>query len=488
MIKPNWYGIAKIESFIMAALGLAVLPSLFMCISHDSRHLMQSFLAICVFCLVMSALLGMYSRRGKISLDMRDGILSVFIAWLSACLLGASPYLASGVLTNPVDAFFESVSGFSTTAVSVIDNIEAVPKALQFFRAETQWLGGVGILVVILSLIPTYGNSSDSLLTVETPGGRALKVSSRSKSSARIILNVYIGFTLIHTLLLMAGGLGLFESVCLSFSSVSSAGFSNFNNGLAHYSSLYVHIIVAIFTLLSCVSFALYGYALRREWEFIKRNTELKAYIAIIIVSSVITSLSLILSHTYGSAATAIRFGIFESIAFVTTTGHAAIDMQNWPAFTKGFLTLVSYVGGCSLSTGCGIKVFRVVVILRVIRESFIQRLHPRAVLTTKIDREPLSNNIKSAAISYVMTFIAILFIGSFIISLESSSIASAFGTAGALLSNTGTSFAGGGLDACYIGYSMPMKLFMCAMMLAGRLEIYSLIIVFTRDFWNIDR
>ncbi len=488
MIKPNWHGIAKIESFIMAALGLAVLPSLLMCIADDSRHLRTSFATILILCICLSIMLRQIGGRMTGSLDMRDGILVVFLGWITACILGSLPYIASGVLPNPIDAFFESVSGFSTTAVSVIRDIESVPKALQFWRSETQWLGGIGILIVVISLIPVYGNSSDSMLTVETPGGRAIKVSSRSRNAAKLIIWVYCGLTFAEVLLLAAGHVDLFNAVCMSFASTSSAGFSNFNNGLAHYTEHYIHIIVAIFTFFSCISFVIYGYISRREWDNIKHNTELKTFILIIAVSSVISSVSLIAAHTYDSVGTAIRFGVFESIAFATTTGHAAIDMGAWPSFTKGFLTVVSYIGGCSLSTGCGIKVFRFVVIARVIKESFIQRLHPRAVITTKVDRLPLKSNIKTAAISYVMTFIAFLFIGGFIISLESPTIAHALGTSGALLSNTGTSFADNGLDIGYMMFSSPMKLFMCAMMLAGRLEIYSLIMVFTRDFWNLDR
>ena len=488
MIKPNWTGIAKVESFIMAALGLAMLPPLFICIfENESQSLLESFAFLAALCFVSCYLLNEAGSKMKKPIDTRDGMLVVFIGWVSACIIGAIPYYVAGALTTPMNAFFESVSGFSTTAVSLIDVLENVPRALLMWRSETQWLGGVGVVVVIIAVIPTYGRSSDSMLTIESPGGRSIKVFARSATSAKTIIAVYAVLTLVQAVLLVFGGLSFFDALTLAFSSISSAGFTNYSDGIRHFGSSYVEIILMIFMFLSCVSFVLYGNVLRREWNNIKKNSELKTYIVIIIATSVLVCLSLALSHTFESGKDLFRYGIFESIAFATTTGHAATDLRLWPSFAKGILTIVSFIGGCSVSTGCGIKVFRTIVVFKIIKKSFVQRLHPNAVVSIKVDGEALSNNTLNSAVAYIMTFTALLFAGTLIIALECPDMSASLATAGALLSNTGTSFSYIAYGAGYNVFSDPVKFVMCILMLAGRLEIYSLFVIFTRDFWNLD-
>lgn len=488
MIKPNWCGIAKVESFIMAALGLAMLPAVFVCyIEDESKILLESFAFLAAGCFIISWLLSMAGSRMLKPLDTRDGLLVVFIGWVSACIIGAVPYYIAGVLTTPINAFFESVSGFSTTAITMIDVLEDVPRALLLWRSETQWLGGVGVIVVILAVIPTYGRSSDSMLTIESPGGRSIKVSARSEASAKTIVLSYAFLTFVQAILLSAGGLSFFDSITLANSSISSAGFTNYSDGIMHFNSAYVEFVLMIFMFLSCVSFVLYGNVLRREWDSIKRNTELKTYIVIIILTSLLVVISLALSGTYDNIHDILRYGIFESVAFATTTGHASTDLSVWPPFAKGLLAIVSFIGGCSVSTGCGIKVFRAVVIAKIIKKSFVQRLHPNAVVSIRVDGEALSTNTLNSVVSYIMTFTALFFAGTLILSLECPDMGAAAASAGAMLSNTGTSFSSIAAFGGYNAFSDIAKLVMCILMLAGRLEIYSLFVIFTKDFWNLD-
>lgn len=269
-----------------------------------------------------------------------------------------------------------------------------------------------------------------------------------------------------------------------SFGSISSSGLTDYNNGLMHFNSIYIESIIALFMILSCINFSVYYFVLKRDFKKFFHNTEFRAFLGIMGVSAILIVLNLRLTNTYNTE-DSLRFGIFQTISFMTTTGNASADFMHWPAFSKVLLTILTFIGGSAASTGGAIKVIRIVILAKLVWRSFSVRIHPNAVIGIKIDGKPLASNTVNAIVSFFFIYMVVFFAGGFIISFATEDIQTAFLASSSMLCNTGASFGTMGIFANYSAFSEPIKLFMSFLMLAGRLEIYTVLLLFTRIFWN---
>ncbi len=480
--------IAKILSFVILLLGIGMLPSLLICLLYREFTTAMAFLKIIIALLFIGWFVAARVKNESAKLRMREGVLVVALSWLFASLVGSVPYLLTGTIDGFVNAFFESTSGFTTTGATVISDVENLPKGILFWRSFCQWIGGMGILIFAVSILPALGISGQRIARAETTGPSLNKVVPRMSDSAKILYSIYIAFTLFAVTLLLIGGLNPFDAFIAAFGSVASGGLSNYNMGIAHFNSSYVECVAAFFTILACVNFTLYYSFIRGKWHNFFADRELRAFLLILCGGVVMITANLWLAGSYSSFTESLRFGFFQTSAFLTTTGHFSADFNLWPAFSKMVLFLLMLIGGCSSSTGGGIKVIRIVILFKLIQRGFSVRLHPRAVVPLKIQGKAVSTEVMTGVMSFLYLYVLIFLLSSLILSFENLDLLTTFTATAAVLNNVGTGLELVGPTGTFALFSGFSKIYLCFLMLMGRLELFTIILLFTPSFWNPDR
>lgn len=484
----NYAAIGRILGFISIILGIAMAPSLFISLAMKEGAAAVAFIATILPLLSAGYFLTLKVRPASAPLRLRDGFLVVALCWITASLAGSLPYLISGAATHPADAIFESTSSFTTTGATVFNDVESLPKGLLFWRSFSQWLGGMGILLFAVSILPALGISGQIIARAETPGPTLTKMAPKMADSARLIYLMYGGLTLLQILLLLLGKMSLFDACVFAFGSASSAGLTNYNDGAAHFSSPYIQGIISLFSLFACVNFGLYYTLAKGKIRQFFRDSELRAFLFILVGAFLLISGNLLLKGVYGSPWEALESGFFHAASFLTTTGHVTADIAAWPSFSQVILVTLMFIGGCSSSTGGGLKVVRVVVLIKLIRRGIYRRLHPRAVVPVKLQGKIISADTVSGIAAFIVTYFLVFLMGTLILSLEPFDFLTALTASAAALGNIGTGFGIMGSDAVYSMFSPWAKLFLSLLMLIGRLELFTILLLFTPSFWNPDR
>ncbi len=484
----NIRAIFKILSFVILLLGVAMLPSVLVSLLYGEYSTAFDFLKILAPLIALGGIAAIRIKTRPARLRLREGFLVVALSWVIASLIGSFPYLVTGTINGFVNAFFESAAGFTTTGASVISDVEILPKGILFWRSFCQWLGGMGILIFAISVLPTMGISGQRIARAETPGPTLNKVVPRMSDTAKILYTLYIGFTLIATALLMAGGLNLFDALIVALGSVASGGLSNYNTGIVYFDSFYVEFVAAFFTILACINFTLYYSILQGKWRNFFADRELRAFFFILCAGVALITGNLWFNGNYGSLSESLRLASFQASAFLTTTGHFSADFNLWPAFSKMILFLLMLIGGCSSSTGGGIKVIRIVILLKLILRGFYVRLHPRAVVPLKIQGKPVPAEVMTGVMSFLYLYMLIFMLSSLILSFENLDLLTTFTATAAALNNVGTGLELIGPAGSFALFSDFSKYYLCVLMMMGRLELFTIILLFTPSFWNPDR
>lgn len=489
----NYSAIARILSFITMLVGAAMIPSAMVSFYYKEYSVSLVFFGIIVL-LFLIGLAGRQVFKTKISkLKHREAYLAVALSWLFASLLGTLPYILSGSMTNFVDCLFESVSSFTTTGASVVSKVEDLPMGIIFWRSFSQWLGGMGILVFAISVLPALGISGQFMAKAETPGISLSKIAPKISDTAKILYMIYGVFTVSAILIFKLGGLGLFDSLIVSMGSVASGGLSNYSGGITHFDSLYVEFFAAFFSVLTCINITLYYSLIKGHIKEVLENTELRVFLSLLIGAGILISFNLrfgrpsddVLVHTMGEA---LRYGLFQSSAFLTTTGHFSGNFDLWPGFSKTLLLILMIVGASSSSTGGGIKIIRIVLLFKMIRRGLFLRLHPNAVTAIKLHGKPLDSHLVSGVAAFLFLYSFIFTSSLLVLSLENFDLLTTVSAVAAAMNNVGTGMglvAPAGSFAIFSGFS---KLYLCFLMLVGRLELFTIILLFTPSFWNPDR
>lgn len=477
------YGIVlKVIGNLLMLESALMIPSLVISLYTNQSDKLAFLLTIIITALIGLLLSGIKSHNNRI--NAKEGLSIVSLGWIAISLLGALPLFLSGSTPTYIDALFEIVSGFTTTGATVIPNVEILPMGILFWRSLTHWIGGMGILVFTLSLLPALGIGGFQIFKAESPGPIAGKIAPRLKDTAKILYVTYFTITIIQIILLKLGNMTWFESFVYTFGSVGTGGFSTKNASIAAYDSTYIHIVIACFMLLSGVNFSLYYSLYKRKVKDIFKDEELKLYLIIVFIA--VTSIAINLYRTfYDSINLAFRDAFFQVSSIMTTTGYSTADFDIWPTFSKGILLLLMFIGGCAGSTAGGMKVIRILVVLKLIKREILKIFHPRAVIPIKINGKILPNETIAGINSFSGLYLLLFVVSTLLVSLEGVDLESAISSVAATLGNIGPGLGFVGPTRTFDEYSQITKAFFSILMLLGRLELFTVIALFAPKNWR---
>ena len=424
------------------------------------------------------------ARQPSRKIRTKEALIIVAGGWLAVAFFGSLPFYLSGAIPSFVDAFFETVSGLTTTGATILEDIESLDRGILFWRSFTHWLGGMGILVLTLAVLPALGVGGFQIFKAETPGPVADKLVPKMKHTAAILYTAYLGITVLETILLMVGGLTLYDALVHTFGTVGTGGFSTLNDSVGGYASAYVQWVIAFFMVASGVNFSLYYALYRNRLRDVTKNEELRFYLAIVGGATLLVFFNLMTEFS-GSAMETLRHAFFQVASITTTTGYVTADYETWPAFSQAVLFFLMFVGGCAGSTGGSMKVIRLLVLIKLIRREIMRILHPRAVVPVRIHQRLLRPDVIASVTSFYILYLLILAGGTMLLSLEGLDLISAFSAVAVTLGNIGPGFGAVGPMNNYADFSVAAKGLMSLFMLMGRLELFTVFILLTPDFWR---
>lgn len=476
------YGIVtKILGSILIIDSILLVPPLIIAIVLGEDAI-GAFAATLAATLIIGFILSKFPAKNK-GIKAKEGLAIVTFGWLVVSISGAFPLFLTQSVPTYIDALFETISGFTTTGASVISNVEILEKSVQFWRSFTHWIGGMGILVFTVALLPALGMGSFHLFKAESPGPIAGKIAPRIRDTARFLYISYISLTLFEIFFLKLGGLSLFDSAVYTFGTVGTGGFGVYNDSVAGFSS-YVHFVIGIFMVLSGINFSLHFFLYTRRFKEILQDTELKHYLRFITGATILITLNLFFTK-YAGLFISFRDSFFQVGSIMTTTGYATANFDTWPTFSKIILFVLMFVGGSAGSTGGGMKVIRVVVLMKLIKREISKIFHPRAYSPVKLGKKAISNDIIARVNSFVALHLFVFIIGSLLISLEGIDFLSATSSVAATLNNIGPGFELVGPTSNYAMFSQPSKLLFSFLMLLGRLELFTVLALLVPSSWT---
>lgn len=467
--------------------GLLIILSISMLLPLGWSLYYQENLRPLLFSSLIAAVTGIVAvflcrERGVVR--YREAFALVTFSWVAAAIFGSLPYLLSGSLTNPVDAIFETISGFTTTGASVITDVESLPRGILFWRSMTHWLGGMGIIVLIVALLSQLGVGANLVFRAEVPGPVDDKLTPRVRETARILWLTYVTLSALETILLMLAGMNLFDALCHTFGTVATGGFSTKNQSVGAYSNPAIEWIIIVFMLLSGANFALYYRALnRRSLIVFWKDSEFKFYLTIILTAALV--ISAILGKSLPAGEALFRTAAFQVVSIMTTTGFATADFACWPAPAQLVLLFLMFIGGCSGSTGGAIKVGR---ILLLVKQSFLELkrlIHPRGIFSVCYCNRNIAETVLINVMQFFFLYIVIYAVCSLVLCFLEGDYLLSFSAVAATFGNVGPGLGAVGPASNYFALSNPSKLLLSFLMLLGRLEIYTIMVLLSPAFWK---
>lgn len=439
--------------------------------------------ALTIAVLTITGLITTHKRPQKTNIYAKDGYFIVALTWILISVFGAMPFFFSGYIPSVTDALFETVAGFTTTGATILRDIEALPKSLLFWRSFTNWIGGMGILVFVIAIMPKTESNSMHVMRAEVPGPTVGKLVSKLSATARILYSIYCVLTAVQVIMLWAGGMPLFDSVVNSFATAGTGGFGILNNSIEGYNSLYSEMVIALFMLIFGVNFNLYYMILIKHGRQALKSEELRWYLGIVAASVIIIAISLVSTkHGIGES---IRYSFFQVAAIITSTGFATTNFNTWPVIAKFVLIFLMAVGACAGSTGGGIKISRLMILVKSSMRDIKKAINPRSVETVKIDKRTVDEPVVKSVSVFLATYMIIASISMLIIALDGRDIVTTLTSIIACLGNTGIGFGAIGPYGNYADFSMLSKLVFCFNMLAGRLELIPMLMLFSPYAWS---
>jgi len=430
------------------------------------------------------AFLALFFRRMAQEISHREGFVIVTLGWVSAALFGSLPYMFAGVLPNFVEAYFESMSGFTTTGATVLAAMEGVPRGILFWRSLTHWLGGMGIIVLSIAILPLLGVGGMQLFKAEVPGPVADKLKPRIAETAKILWQVYMLISAAETILLMAGGMNLFEALCHTFGTMATGGFSTRNISIGAYDKVYFDGVITVFMVLAGTNFALHYQALTGNFRAFSRNSEVRFYWVTLAGTMVLVTLVLRV-QTYETMATAFRYASFQVTSIMTTTGYTTADFEKWPSFAQYLLVLLMFIGGSAGSTGGGMKCLRILLLLKQGRRELSRLIHPHGIIPIRLGGKSVSQEVMQSVWGFFFLFMLIFVLASVAMALLGLDIISAFVSVAATINNIGPGLGVVGPMDNYRSIPFVGKWILIFCMLIGRLELYTVIVLLVPEFWK---
>ncbi|MDY0295702.1 MAG: potassium transporter TrkG [Acidobacteriota bacterium] len=466
--------------FVIGILHLFPLGISFLYAEHLTEGLLLSMLLSLV-----SGFLAMRIFANGRELSLRDGFLVVSLGWFLMACYGSLPYLFTGAIPSFVNAFFESMSGFTTTGASILADIEAMPKALLFWRALTHWIGGMGIIVLSLAILPLLGVGGMQLFKAEVPGPTADRLTPRIKDTARVLWLVYVGITLVEIVLLTVGGMNLFDAVSHAFATMATGGFSTRNASIQAFHSPYLDGVITLFMFLAGVNFALHYRFLLGRFNAYWRDFEFRVYLGIALGATFFLTFSNFLGGIFDSIWESLRYGVFQAVSIDTTTGFMSADYERWTPLAQVLIFLLMFVGGSAGSTGGGMKVMRLIVVAKQGLIELRRLLHPQAVIPLKLGKQVIPRQVVHAITGFFLLYVGLFVIVSIVMTTLGLDLLTAIGASASCIGNIGPGLGLVGPTDNYAFLPGIGKMILAFTMMVGRLEIFTVLVLFTRDFWS---
>lgn len=481
----NVKSISRTVGLILLITGIFQLfPLLIAVIDHEPRNILAYIESLCLILLVGSALL-LFSRGGNRMFSAQEGFAATGLSWIFMSAFGALPFFLSGQIPSYVDAFFEMVSGFTTTGASILTDVEALSRCNLFWRSFSHWLGGMGVLVFLLAVVPgarKNGGTGIYLMRAESPGPSVDKLTPHLRQTAMILYGIYILLTALCIVFLLLGGMPVFDSFCIAFGTAGTGGFAIKNSSMGGY-SCFLQTVVTVFMFLFGVNFSLYYMLLLRKFKAVFKNEELRLYFGIAASSIILIAINI--SRMYNTVYESVHHAAFQVVSIMTTTGYGTVDFEQWPAFSKAILLSLMFIGASAGSTGGGLKVSRVLLLMKSIRRTIRKALHPRRVQPVYMDGRAVSEEVCDNVNAYLAIYCVILVLSFAIISVDGFSIGTNFSAVASCFNNIGPGFELVGATQNFSIYSDLSKIILSLDMLLGRLEIFPLLLLLSPDTWS---
>ena len=480
----RWRYILNVVGILILFFGLTMIFPLLIGLYYKDQSVIPILKSMGIT-IISGILLHLSFRRAKAeSISQREGIAIVAVSWTAVGLFGAFPFYLGGEFSTFVDAFFESVSGFTTTGASVLTNIEAVSKGLLFWRSFIQWLGGMGIIVLSVAILPFLGVGGMQLFKAEVPSPVPDKLKPRIKDTAMMLWKVYALISLAEVILLLIGGMDFYEALCHTFTTMPTGGFSTRNASIAHFNSVYFDIVIIVFMLLAGINFSLHYQMLRGKPLAFWRDTECRFFLGFVFLLIIIVSFN-IYGSIYEKIGQALRFGAFQVVSIITTTGFATADYEKWPAMSQLILLFCMFMGASAGSTGGGMKCVRVMLCFKFCYKELFALIHPHAVKQIKIGGKPVSDDIMRSILGFLALYMSIFAFCAILLAGLGVDFVTSFGAVAATIGNIGPGFGLVGPVENYAQIPCLGKWLLIWCMLLGRLEIYTVIILLVPEFWR---
>lgn len=475
--------ILNITGFLLMLIGLAMLTGIPFSIYYGDDDI-RALLISGLITFAVGFITWLFTRGDTTEIDKREGYVIVSLGWISMSVFGSLPFIIHGAIPDYTNAFFETISGFTTTGATILTDIEALPHGLLFWRSLTQWLGGMGIIVLSLAILPILGIGGMQLFIAEAPGPTKDKIHPRIQETAKRLWGIYFILTLSQVIFLMIGGLNLFDSLNHAFTTMATGGFSTKNSSIAYYNSPFVQYVFILFMFFAGTNFTIHYLALHKKFGFFKINSEFKFYLFITLLSALVV---MIIHLPYQSLKfeESFRQSLFHVVSLITTTGFTTSDYENWAPYSRMIFFALLFIGGCAGSTGGGIKVIRHFILYKNSLLELKRLVHPRAVIPVRVNGKAVNPEIISVVQAFFILYILIFVFTSIIVSLLGLDFASAAGAVAACLGNIGPGIGIVGPAGNFAALPDLVKWILSALMLIGRLELFTVLLLFAPSFWK---
>lgn len=468
-------------NILMIEALLMLLPAIVGLIYHE-YHSVEAFLIAILITGCTGALMTMV-KADRRRIFAKEGFVVVAMAWILMSAFGCLPFVISGAIPSFVDAFFEMTSGFTTTGASILTHVESLGYAMLFWRSFSHWVGGMGVLVFVLAILPLAGSRGTLLMKAESPGPTKEKLVPRMQDSAKILYGIYFIITVVEIILLLVGGMPLYDSLINAFGTAGTGGFSNWSDSIAHYDSTYIHLVIGVFMLLFGINFNFYFLFLVKKWREALRSEEVRLYLTIVAFSTLTIAWNI--RSMYDHFGIALRDAFFQVSTIITTTGFSTTDFNLWPSYAKEILVMLMCIGACAGSTGGGLKVSRFLLLVRTARRRIRKMLHPHSINVVQMDDKFVEEDTLKSCSVFLTFYCFIALVSIILISLDNFDFETNFTAVIACFNNIGPGLAGVGPMSNFSGFSDFSKLVLSFDMLAGRLEIFPLLIFFAPSVWR---
>ena len=480
----NFKMMGRFNALILVAEAVFMIPAFIIGLAYREKAAM-SFLVSIFITISVAAIMAVFSRGARSAFYAHDGLTCVGLGWIFMSIVGCMPFFLSREIPSFIDALFEMVSGFTTTGASIISNPEILPKSILYWRSFSHWLGGMGVLVFLLAIIPVSNGKEGftmHILRAESPGPDVGKLVPKMRITAATLYITYIVITILNVIFLLIGKMPLFDALCTAFGTVGTGGFGIKADSIAGYSP-YIQNVCTVFMFLCGINFSCYYLIMMRNLRAVFKDEELRLYIGIIIASTVMIAVNI--RHMYSSAAETIRHSLFQVVSIMTTTGFSTFDFDIWPSFSKAILLILMLIGACAGSTGGGFKCARLLLLFKVMKRNIAQVVNPKKIKTVRVNDKTIDERILSNTSSYLSAYVIILILSFIVISIDDFPVETNISAVISCFNNIGPGFGTIGPMCNFASFSVLSKIVLIVDMLAGRLEIFPILVLFNYKTWT---